>query len=369
MAGQRIRTTGAWRDGLYLGRRQPRSPGCLGWAVAGVMAVLAVALWAALAFAAQNLVTSNPEAESSDGGSQVIYLVVPGAPQPTAPPQPAAVAAAPRVAPTATARPAAISAPNSATIINGIAVNRIIVMNNAIRQRIRQIYIKGQAAGRNPRAFAKVGDSTMVYPPFLATFENARGFKLGPYSYLQPSISYFGGSFGHISPAVKKGMHTWTEFDPSWNIPELCRSDETPLACEFRLTNPSVAMIRLGANDTYDPATFNAQLRKIVDFWIANGVIPVLGTKPDRQDADNRINQIVRQAASSYNIPLWDYDVIVATIPGRGLEPDGIHMKGGGSHDYTTSQAFASGDSIEDLTALMMLDAVRREMVAAAPQK
>ncbi|MGB8644789.1 MAG: hypothetical protein WCF84_06100 [Anaerolineae bacterium] len=358
MSNRRIQITGAWRDGLYAGKHSPpglSTEGCFFLAILGILAVALVGLFLFLSAGA----TVNPNALPT-AESQVIYLVVPGA----APTRAVPATAPTRAAPTLTPRPAG----KPPADLNGIPFNQIIVVSDPARQRIRQIYAQGQAAGRNSRAFARVGDSTMVYPPFLAAFEDPGGYKLGPYDYLQPAIAYFAGSFGHNSPAVKKGMHTWTEFDPTWNNPDLCQPGETPLACEFRLTNPSVVIIRLGANDVPEPASFKVELEKILDFWIGKGVIPIVGTKPDRQDADNSINNIVRQTAVTYRIPLWDYDAVVGTIPGRGLEADHVHMRGGGSHDYTAPSTLSGGDSVEDLTALMMLEAVRREMVAGSTQ-
>jgi hypothetical protein len=235
-------------------------------------------------------------------------------------------------------------------------------MSSGAGQRVREISARGQTLGRNGWVLSKVGDSTMAYPPFLAAFDG-RGYRLGAYAYLQGAIDRFAGSFARESIAVRVGMHTWSEFDPKWANTRVCRSAEGPLACELRLNNPSVAIIRLGANDVSSPNLFEAQLRKIVDLCIAQGVIPILGTKPDRLEGEaNTLNRIVRQIASAYHIPLWDYDWIAATVPGRGLEKDGVHMRGGGTHDYVSPRAFQSGDSLEDLTALMMLDAVLREI-------
>jgi hypothetical protein len=42
-------------------------------------------------------------------------------------------------------------------------------------------------------------------------------------------------------------------------------------------------------------------------------------------------------------------------------------MLGGGTRDYNSPRAYASGDSIEDLTALLMLDAIRRTVADIAP--
>lgn len=272
---------------------------------------------------------------------------------------PALVSAPPLVA---TAAPRAATALNTAETLNGVSLDRILVMTDAVRRNIREIYAKGQALGRNPRAFSKIGDSTMVYPPLLAVF-GGKDYTLGKFAYLQGTIDYFGPSLARTSAAAKKGMHTWSEFDPVWVALSFCRSGEGPLACELRLNNPGIAIIRLGANDYYTPRVFEEQLHKIVDTTLAAGVIPVLGTKPDRMEGPaNTLNGMIMQTANAYAIPLWDYDTIAATVPGKGLVSDGVHFRGIGSHDFTTAAALASGDSLEDLTALMMLDAIRREV-------
>ncbi len=246
--------------------------------------------------------------------------------------------------------------------LNGVPVSRLVLISDTTRSHIRDVYALGQSLGRNARAIAKVGDSTMVYPPFLATFDE-NSFRLGSYEYLRSTISYHSGSFGRESVAVKKGMHTWSQFDPAWSIPELCGPTEGPLECEFRLHNPAIAIIRLGANDIHYPNDFEKNLGSIVKFCLERGIIPVLGTKPDRSEGEsNLINNIIRKTASAYNVPLWDYDLIAGTVPGRGLEPDGVHMLGGGTRDFNSPVAMRQGDALEDLTALMMLHAIRTEL-------
>jgi hypothetical protein len=267
-------------------------------------------------------------------------------------PQPQSAIAAPLLAPQS---------------LNGVPVERIALISDAAREHIRDIYALGQSLGRNPRAVSKVGDSTMVYPPFLATFDR-RTYRLGSYAYLQETIDYHSGSFGRTSAAVRIGMHTWSQFDPEWIIPELCSANEGPLACELRLHNPSIAIIRLGANDTEFPGMFERHLGNIVKYCLARGIIPVLGTKPDRYEGpSNLINNLIRKTASAYSVPLWDFDLIAETIPGRGLEADGLHMQGGNTRDFTLNAALRAGDALEDLTALMVLHEIRQELGATPP--
>lgn len=246
--------------------------------------------------------------------------------------------------------------------VNGIPIGKLLLISEPARAHIRDIYALGQSLGRDARAVSKVGDSTMLYPPFLEVFDGS-GYRLGRFSYLQTTIEYHSGSFGRTSIAVKKGMHTWSQFEPAWNIPELCGVEEGPLACEIRLNNPGIAIIRLGANDTNYPGEFEKNLVKIIRYCLERGVIPVLGTKPDRYEGEsNLINNLVRKTAAASAIPLWDYDLVAGTIPGRGLDVDGLHMRGGGTRDFRSGAAMQAGDALEDLTALMMLDAIRREL-------
>lgn len=276
---------------------------------------------------------------------------------------PQRVTASPTLRAKASPTAAVNAAANQPGMLNGVPLDRILIMTDAARRNIRDIFAKGQSLGRNPRAFSKVGDSTMVYPPLLSAF-GGKDYALGKFSYLQATIDYFGSSLARTSAAAKKGMHTWTEFDPAWVALSACGPQEGPLGCELRLNNPSIAIIRLGANDYYAPKLFNEQLRRIIDTSLAAGVIPILGTKPDRMEGPaNTLNGMIAEAANAYAIPLWDYDAVAATVPGKGLVSDGVHIRGIGSHDFTSTQAFSSGDSLEDLTALMMLDAVRRELV------
>ncbi|HZQ10799.1 MAG TPA: SGNH/GDSL hydrolase family protein [Anaerolineae bacterium] len=279
--------------------------------------------------------------------------------RPVAPPTPIAIQVIP-VRPRNTPTPL----PPPPDGINGVPIQRIVFLSVSTREHIRDIYALGQSLGRNPRSVSKVGDSTMVYPPFLATFD-AKTYRLGRFAYLQPTIDFAAGSFGRISAAVKKGMHTWSQFDPSWVALNSCGPDEGPLACEIRQHNPSIAIIRLGANDSDVPGEFERNLVSIVKFCLARGIIPVLGTKPDHHEGQsNLINNVIRKTASAYRIPLWDYDLVAGTVPGRGLEPDLLHIRWSGTRDFQSPAAMRAGDALEDLTALMMLHTIRQEVGA-----
>ncbi len=249
--------------------------------------------------------------------------------------------------------------------LNGVPLDSVIVLPPEVQEHIRQIFAAGQARGRNARAFSKLGDSTIEDPYFMGRFDGGP-YNLGPYGYLQPTIDYYAGSFGRDSIAVQIGLHTWSVFDPMFADPDLCRANEHMLACEFRLHNPSVLFIRLGSNDVGLPDLTETSLRRIIDYCLEQGVIPILGTKADRfEGRDNFNNNLLRQLAAEYRVPLWDFDLIAQTLPGRGLAGDGVHLTGLSTTDYTQPQALQRGYGVHNLTALMMLDRVWRAVVVA----
>lgn len=258
--------------------------------------------------------------------------------------------------PTATPTPTAMPP----ITVNGIAYETIIFMPETVRENVRRIWITGQALGRNPRAFSKLGDSTIENPYFLTRFDTGP-YNLGAYAYLQPVIDFYAGSFGRQGVTVRRGLHTWSVLDPMWTDRAFCGQSEHLLACEMRLHNPSILFVKLGSNDTGAPDAVYRNLRQIVEYCLANGIIPILGTKADRREGpDNRNNNIIRQVAVELAVPLWDFDMVADTLPGRGLGRDGVHLSTFFAHDWTQPLAFQRGYGMTNLTALMALDAVWR---------
>ena len=290
---------------------------------------------------------------------------------PTETPTPTVTPAAPTSIPAQTTAPvpapaSPVAAPTEGlpppppTSMNGLPIESFIVMSDPVKQRVREIYAAGQALGRNPRAFSKVGDSTIQIPYFMARFEGGE-YNLGNFAYLQPIIDTYRGSFGRDGFAVRRALHSWSIFNPAWADKSACQPNESPLACEFRVHNPSVLLMRLGSNDIIGASAFEKNLRDVVEYSIANGVIPVLGTKPDRfEGEDNRNNLAIRKLAAEYNVPLWDFDLLAETLPGRGLGSDGVHMTTYGPHDYTQAEAFQRGHTVHSLSALIVLDKIMR---------
>ncbi len=284
---------------------------------------------------------------------------------PSATPTAAATATATATPPPPTALPSPTATRDPATLVNGVPVEDIVVMPPEVVANVQRIFAQGQARGRNPHAFSKLGDSISLTSHYLARFDQGR-YNLGIYEGLQPTIDHYDHSFERFGVAVRIGLHAWVAFHPGEADPTLCRADEHMVGCELRLHNPSVLLIRLGTNDTARGDAFERAIRHTVEYSIEQGVIPVLVTKSDRFEGDNRNNETVRRLAAEYAIPLWDFDVAAGTLPDRGLGADGVHLTSFDSDDYSNPATLAFGFPLSDLTGLFTLDAIRRAVEGSA---
>jgi hypothetical protein len=225
-----------------------------------------------------------------------------------------------------------------------------------VSARARAIYRLGLSLGNNARAFSKIGDCNSVAPFFLAPFDRGE-YSLGStYAYLQTTIDNFAGSFDRDGAAAHIGLNVESEFDPDWADPRLCQNGETPVACEVRIQKPSIAFISLGTNGSWETNDqYEAGMRRIIDYLIGKGVLPILSTKVDNLEGGDRFNQIVVRLAGQYNIPLWDFASAGRALPGDGLA-DTYHPSWGRAF-FDQGPLFA-GWQVRNLTALQSLDIV-----------
>jgi hypothetical protein len=248
--------------------------------------------------------------------------------------------------------------------LNDIPLSQVIVLPEVTLKTVREIYAKGQSLGNDPHAFSKIGDSTIESPFFLDRFDEGP-YNLGEYDYLQKVIDYYKGSFGRQGRAVFRGLHTWSMFDPAWADPQFCEPNESPVECELRVHNPSLVFIRVGSNDVGRSDLFRQNMTRLIELCFERGVIPIIGTKADRNEGSNVNNDMLRELAENYDVPLWDFDRIADTIPGRGMDVDGVHLTTFYAHDYTLPYALQTGYGVHNLTALMMLYELWRNLPTA----
>jgi hypothetical protein len=227
-----------------------------------------------------------------------------------------------------------------------------------ISQRTIEIYKSGLALGNDPHRFSKIGDCGSTPTWFLGDFDRGeRFYKLGEFVTLNEVIQYYAGSFDRLSLAAQSGFNVSSVLTPLWADHTQCLSNETPLVCEYRVHKPILAFITLGTNDVFHQENFEAQMRKIIEFSIDNGVIPVLSTKADNIEKTNYINITISKLAMEYQIPLWNFWLAVQTLPDKGLQEDGAHITWGSNH-YDDPLVLQKGWAVRNLTALQVLDAI-----------
>jgi hypothetical protein len=269
----------------------------------------------------------------------------------------------PTVLPTAVPTAGASPTPGADQFVNGIQRGWFVVMpDEAGIGRLREVLQKGLELGRDPTRFSKLGDSVTTSPHYLARFDDPAMYELAPYESLQPTIDFFRGSFSHNGPAQRIGLATAVVFDPTWADKELCLPNEHMLDCEIRRHNPAILLIKIGTNDT-GTITFEENLRKIIEYTLEQGIIPVLTTKADRFEGGDWNNPIMRRLAAEYAIPLWDFDFVANSLYERGMAEDGIHLSMSNANVYRDPIVLGRGYPVSDLTGLMLLDALRRHVI------
>lgn len=246
------------------------------------------------------------------------------------------------------------------------APETVISYVSGISQHARDVYVQGQALGNREYAFSLVGDSNTDNPAFLAPFDLGN-YDLGAYAYLSPTIHYFAGSFSRDSAAAVGSFSTAKVLDPAF-ADGRCNAGESPLACEYRLYKPSVALILLGTGDQHTWQTFEGRYRQIIEYTLGQGIVPVLITKADDLESIENtapfdyINNVIRSLAVEYDVPLLDLRLAVEGLPNRGCVADGFHYNtppDGRSAVFDTAH-LQYGFTVRNLTALQVLDALRR---------
>jgi LysM repeat protein len=286
----------------------------------------------------------------------------------TVTPAPAASpAGTPGGAATDSAAPPTTAAPGVYNTISGISAHA------------RQVFLQGQQLGNRANVFSKVGDSITLSAVFLFPIGDGQ-YNLHDYAGFQPVIDYFSAqrvrgspnSFDNLPLAAKVGWRAQAVLTPGQGDPAVCQANETPLACEYRLVRPSVALIMLGTNDVVSTPDdqFEADMKQVIEFTLGKSIVPVLSTIPPlfRTGLDGRseqLNVIITRLAREYDIPLWDYWSALQGLPNSGIGSDGVHPKWapvGHAADFTP-EYLQYGMVVRNLTALYVLDAVWRQVI------
>jgi len=242
---------------------------------------------------------------------------------------------------------------------------RLPIIPGQVSQRVREIYQNGLALGNHPHVFSRIGDCASAAPAFLVDFDG--NYNLGEYTALQPAVDYFKGSFERPSLAAKAGLNSAGLLTTLWTGKE-CKKDESLLDCQYRLDRPSFAFIAIGTNEGYyvheNPGSFEHNMRIILDDTIAKGIVPILGTKADNVEGDQSINATIARLASEYQIPLWNFWLAVQPLPAHGMvEPEHLNSVSYTHYtDFSITNSLQYGMQMRNLTALEMLDLMRKQL-------
>jgi hypothetical protein len=235
--------------------------------------------------------------------------------------------------------------------------------------RVYDIFARGQALGRDPHVVSKAGDCNSAEWMFLHAFGAAQ-YQLGEYGELQGVVDQFAASLDYRTYAAHNGLNILAVHDPLWASAPDCASGETPLECEYRIHNPSVAIIMFGTNDILilTPEQFDHNLRRTVHETIQAGIIPVMSTFPRYLQHPERsilFNQIVVRAALDFNVPLINLWLALEPLPSHGIDDDGFHLNGPitGAGDFTSEANLQTGYPMRNLVTLQTLDIIWHEVI------
>jgi hypothetical protein len=229
----------------------------------------------------------------------------------------------------------------------------------------RRIYQNGQALGNRANVFSKVGDSITASAFFLYPIGYGQ-FNPGAHEQVSGAVSAFRDSFTRNSVAAAPGWTAVQLLTPG----SPCGSQITPLACEYQLNKPAVALIMIGTNDSGSGSAgvFAEQLRQVVQVTIDAGVVPVLSTIPPKRIDDfqntqvDAFNRVIRQTAVQFDVPLWDYYAQMVRLPNAGMDADGLHpsVPPDGSTGVFSAANLQYGYTVRNMGALYVLDVMRR---------
>ena len=295
--------------------------------------------------------------------SQTIQVngTVPLHSQPTGTPVTQAIDAPPAIS--ATASPAAIPTPERKQPLPAGAWKKMPVVPSGVSDRARAIYEYGLAHGTDPTHFSIIGDCQNVSSYFMSIYDQPGEYSLGDkYSYLQPTIDYYKGSFSRKSLAVKGGFNAAAVISPLRADPKSCKSGESPLDCELRTWRPSIVIVSMETWWSEKPAEeYDKYMRRVLDRIIATGALPIIATKADNLEGNNAINATIAQIAYVYDIPLWNFWAAVQPLPHHGLSGDGFHLTFSRNF-FDDSFRMKSAWPWRNLTALQTLDAVHKAL-------
>lgn len=265
------------------------------------------------------------------------------------------------------------------TTIQSIVVEESPILPE-LTDHAQQIYEAGLEVDNNSRVFSKIGDCmTASVEYFLGPFGEGN-YDLGEeYASLQSVIEYFDvparsegfeeNAFNNPGLATASGFNTASVLDSIWADPNWCEANESPLACEYRLSQPVFSLIMFGTNDVmfFEADLFDFYMRSIILETINNGIVPILYTIPTRPEFPEKtyqFNQIIIKLAQDYDLPLVNLWLAIQDLPFDGVDPvEPIHLsipEDKETGNLTTNLDY--GYTVRNLITLQTLDRLLTEL-------
>jgi len=226
------------------------------------------------------------------------------------------------------------------------------VIPETIDTSLQKVYERGLVLGNDPHSFSIFGDCQARPGEFFGMFETDLELVESLPPELHETVEYFHGSFNRESPTAQDATTPGALFWNQWHRGEYgCSLAETPVECELRIHRPSFVIIQIGTHFESRNAEY---LQRVIAQLMDAGVVPILATKADNREKDERINHDMAMLATEYDLPLWNFWAAVSDLPNRGLYTrDDRPLQG---DIYLTEDAAR----IHRLTGLEVLNAVRR---------
>jgi len=191
------------------------------------------------------------------------------------------------------------------------------VIPDAVDASLQKVYERGLALGNDPHAFSIFGDCQERPGDFFGVFETDAELVDSLSPELQETVHNFSGSFNRESPTAQDGTTPGALLWNQWHRGEYgCKFSETPVECELRIHRPSFVIIQIG---THFESRNTEYLRKVILQLLDAGVVPILATKADNREKDERINRDMSMLAAEYDLPLWNFWAALSDLPDRGL--------------------------------------------------
>lgn len=211
----------------------------------------------------------------------------------------------------------ASTSPPKTPALNSAAWKGWPVIPSIIDPSLSKIYERGLRLGNDPHAFSIFGDCQTRPDEFFGVLESdPLVFESLPLE-LRETVNHFKGSFTRDSSTSQDGTTPGALLWTQWHRGEYgCTFAETPVECELRVHRPSFVIIQIG---THFESRNTEYLRKIINQLLDAGVVPILATKGDNREKDERINRDMALLAAEYDLPLWNFWAALSDLPDRGL--------------------------------------------------